>query len=79
MMRNFIVDDAGARRYEDVLIAFRRANITFSKAMAAKLVGGESRLERLVHTGEIRMEKPTCKQNGKWHCVAADVISKIKV
>lgn len=53
--------------------------ITFSKAIASKLVGGEYRLERLVMDGKIDMDKPTAKQNGKWHCKASDVLRYIKL
>ena len=60
-------------------IAFRKMGITFSKAVAAKIVGGEYRLEKLVREGEIRMEKPTAKQNGKWFCNGGDVIQNIKL
>lgn len=60
-------------------MAFRKMGITFSKATAAKLVGGEYRLEKLVTGGKIRMEKPTAKQNGKWFCDGGDVIQNIKL
>lgn len=59
-------------------IAFRKMGITFSKAVAAKIVGGEYRLEKLVREGKIRMDKPTAKQNGKWFCDGGDVISHLK-
>lgn len=68
-------------RYQLDLIrfVFSKRGITFSKATAAKLVGGEYRLEKLVSEGKIRMEKPTAKQNGKWFCNGGDVISHIKL
>lgn len=59
--------------------AFRKMGITFSKAVAAKIVGGEYRLEKLVSEGKIRAEKPTAKQNGKWFCDGGDVIQNIKL
>lgn len=59
-------------------IVFQRHGITFSKTVAAKLVGGEYRLEKLVIEGKIRMDKPTAKQNGKWHCNGGDVLRFIK-
>lgn len=67
-------------RYQLDLIrfVFSKRGITFSKATAAKLVGGEYRLEKLVSEGKIRMEKPTAKQNGKWFCNGGDVISHLK-
>lgn len=61
-----------------VRFVFIKRGITFSKAVAAKLVGGEYRLEKLVSEGKIRMEKPTAKQNGKWYCNGGDVIQNIK-
>lgn len=75
------------KRYLDIIdpeqlgllsIAFRKMGITFSKAMAAKIVGGEYRLEKLVSEGKIRVEKPTAKQNGKWFCDGGDVIIHLK-
>ncbi len=62
---------------EVIGIIFSRRDITFSKAVAAKIVGGEYRLEKLVAEGKIRMDKPTCKQNGKWFCDGADVMRNI--
>lgn len=59
-------------------MAFRKMGITFSKAVAAKIVGGEYRLEKLVSEGKIRMDKPTAKKNGKWFCDGGDVISHLK-
>ena len=62
-----------------IRFTFDKRGITFSKAMAAKIVGGEYRLEKLVSEGEIRMDKPTAKQNGKWFCNGGDVIRHIKL
>lgn len=61
-----------------VRFVFSKRGITFSKAVAAKLVGGEYRLEKLVGEGRIRMVKPTAKQNGKWFCDGADVIKHLR-
>lgn len=60
-------------------MVFVKQKIKFSKAVASKLVGGEYRLEKLVMDGKIRMDKPTPKQNGKWHCNGADVLKYIKL
>lgn len=57
-----------------IAIALDRKDIQFSKAVAAKIVGGEYRLEKLVLNGKIRMEKPTARQNGKWFCNGGDVM-----
>lgn len=64
---------------ELIRFAFDKRQIQFSKAVAAKIVGGEYRLEKLVSMGEIRMYKPTTKQNGKWFCNGGDVIRNIKL
>lgn len=71
------------RKPEDLMelisLVLNRKEIQFSKAVAAKIVGGEYRLEKLVLKGEIRMEKPTCKQNGKWFCNGGDVIRNMRL
>lgn len=69
----------GSQELDAIRFAFNRCGITFSKAMASKLVGGEYRLEKLVCEGKIRMDKPTNSQNGKWFCVASDVLQYIKL
>lgn len=61
-----------------IALKFARKKIMFSKTTAAKIVGGEYRLERLVEQGEIDVDKPTAKQNGKWFCDGSDVIRHIK-
>lgn len=61
-----------------IRLAFDKHQIKFSKREAAKIVGGEYRLEKLVMSGEIRMDKPTCKQNGKWFCNGFDVLRNVK-
>lgn len=61
------------------LLSAAFCKIKFSKATAAKLVGGKYRLEKLVREGKIRMEKPATKQNGKWFCNGGDVISYLKL
>lgn len=69
-----------ARYHLDLLrMVFDKHKIRFSKHEAAKIVGGEYRLERLVMNGEIRMDKPTAKQNGKWFCHGSDVIRNVKL
>ena len=49
--------------------------ITISKNMAAKIVGGTTRLERLVGKGEIRAEKTSEHQHGKWQCNLWDCLN----
>lgn len=68
-----------SNKFERICILLDRLELTFSKAVAAKLVGGEYRLEKLVSNGEIRMDKPTAKQNGKWFCNGGDVLRHIKL
>lgn len=48
---------------------------TFSKDKAAYIVGGRKKLERLIESGDIKAEKPVNKQNAKWYCNAAQVLS----
>ena len=52
---------------------------TFGRDQAADIVGGLSRLMKLVGKGLIRAEKRTNKQNGKWFCNAWDVIKWAKL
>lgn len=48
---------------------------TFGQREAADIVGGRSRLFRLVGSGAIRAEKePANRQNGRWYCNAYDVV-----
>lgn len=54
----------------------RLEKMKFSKNFASKLIGRE-RLERCVGTGEIRRERPSMTQHGKWFCNAADVMRKL--
>lgn len=48
--------------------------ITFSQREAEKIVGGRTRLFKLVGEGKIRADKPADRQNGRWYCNAYDVI-----
>lgn len=65
--------------FETVRMVFLKHNIMFSKSKSASLVGGESRLLKLIGEGKIRADKPTLTQNGKWYCLAADVIRYLKL
>lgn len=64
--------DTPAIHLENILLAM--ANKTFCKTEAAEIVGGRARLIRLVESGEIRADKKSVKQNGRWYCNAADVL-----
>ena len=68
-----------SNKFERICILLDRLELTFSKAVAAKLVGGEYRLEKLIRNGEIRADKPTAKQNGKWFCNGGDVLRHVKL
>lgn len=50
------------------------AERTFGKRTAARIVGGEKRLEELIAAGKIEADKPTFAQSGKWFCNAAQVL-----
>lgn len=47
---------------------------TFGRREAETIVGGYSRLLRLIGAGKIRAEKRSSAQSGKWYCNAADVL-----
>ena len=47
---------------------------TFGRNEAASIVGGLTRLQRLVAEGKIRAEKKNNVQNGKWFCNAWDCL-----
>lgn len=67
-------------RLETIPIALNKAGIMFSKTVAAKLVGGRTRLYRLIEHGKIRFEKKALgTANGKWYCNGGDVIRHIKL
>lgn len=48
--------------------------ITFSQRESERIVGGRTRLFKLVGEGKIRAEKRADRQNGRWYCNAFDVI-----
>lgn len=66
-------------RLNAIPLMFQKHGIVFSKTEASKLLGGRGRLCRLIEQGKVRVEKPTSKQNGKWYCNAADVITYMKI
>lgn len=49
--------------------------ITFSQRESERIVGGRTRLFKLVGEGKIRAEKRADRQNGRWYCNAYDVIT----
>jgi hypothetical protein len=46
----------------------------FGYRMAASIVGGRARLDRLIGEGRVMAEKRSSSQNGKWYCNAAQVL-----
>ena len=61
-------------------LALNRHAVVFSKTTAAKLVGGRTKLGKLIERGKIRVEKKAARtQNGKWYCNGGDVIQNIKL
>ena len=63
---------------EDVLMITLN-KITFSQREAERIVGGRTRLFRLVGEGKIRMDKKSKRQNGRWYCNAYDCIKNAQV
>lgn len=51
----------------------------FGYRMASTIVGGRTRLDRLIIEGKIRAEKQSQAQNGKWRCNAADVLRYVRI
>ena len=53
---------------------------TFGLRYSEKIVGGRSRLERLIIYGKIRAQKCNKNsQNGKWECNASDVLRNARI
>lgn len=46
----------------------------FGYRMAASIVGGRARLDRLIGEGRVQAEKRSSAQNAKWYCNAAQVL-----
>ena len=65
-------DEAMAERLEAIYSATRR--LTFSKNTAMEIVGGKTRLMKLVGSNKIHAEKPNKAQRGRWQCNASDVL-----
>ena len=65
-----------AQKYESIIE--RTKDMTFSWAIAVKLVGGKKRLERLMLENKVRFDKPFGATNTKWQFVACDILSNIK-
>lgn len=59
---------------EEIYTVCRLKKLTLSKTISAQIVGSRYRLEKLVALKQIRMTKPTKSPNGKWFCMAEDVL-----
>lgn len=57
---------------ENIYLALE--NLTFSKDISARIVGGLKKLEALIAEGKIMAEKGCNAQNSKWKCNAAQVV-----
>ena len=52
----------------------------FGLKVASRIVGGQSRLMRLIEEGKVRAEKRNSSaQNGKWMCNAGDVLRYARI
>ena len=51
----------------------------FGLKQASRIVGGQSRLMRLIEEGKVRAEKRNTAQNGKWMCNAGDVLRYARI
>lgn len=62
-------------------VIFRVMNSeTFGLRTASRIVGGQSRLLRLIGEGKVRAEKVnSLAQNGKWMCNAGDVLRYARI
>ena len=53
---------------------------TFGLRQSERIVGGRTRLLRLIEEGKIRAEKTNGRaQNGKWFCNASDVLRYARI
>lgn len=64
-----------ASKFDHLVTIYRVMNQkTFGFRFSAAIVGGRTRLERLIAQGKIRAEKRSNSQNGKLYCNASDVL-----
>jgi hypothetical protein len=68
--------DTQSAMLQNILLAFEGE--TFSKELAAHIVGGVGRLEKLISAERVQAEKPSMKQNGKWFVCAPQVLLHCK-
>lgn len=60
-------------RHDNIMLL--SSDLFCSKAVASHYVGGETTLYKLIESGEIEVDKPSSKQNGKWRCNMAQVLA----
>ena len=71
MMQSY--DIQTTERYQTIMRVMN--GMTFGLRYSERIVGGRSRLMRLIEQGHIRAEKVNGNaQNGKWQCNASDVL-----
>lgn len=76
MTKSFDIRDI--ERYDTIMRVMN--GMTFGLRFSERIVGGRSRLVRLIEQGHIRAEKGNGNvQNGKWLCNASDVLRYAKV
>lgn len=76
MMQNVSSVAIMAQKYESIIE--RTKDMTFSYAIAVKLVGGRKRLERLMQENKVRYDKPFGSVNTRWQFSANDILSNVK-
>lgn len=72
MMEATIEDKKKAEHLTEIYLLM--AKHVFGYRMAASIVGGRARLDRLIGEGRVQAEKRSTSQNGKWYCNAAQVL-----
>lgn len=68
--------DVQAQKYRSLVQRF--TGLTFSWAMAQRIVGGEKRLKRLMAENKVRYDKPFGAPNTRWEFNAEDIVSNVK-
>ncbi|SHI97712.1 hypothetical protein SAMN05444350_11260 [Bacteroides stercorirosoris] len=69
------MDEMDRKQIDHLVNIYRVMNQkTFGFRFSATIVGGRTRLQRLIEKGEIRTEKKSVSQNGKLYCNASDVL-----
>ncbi len=67
-----------AERFETIMRVMN--GMTFGLRQSERIVGGRSRLLKLIEQGHIRADKGNVNaQNGKWLCNASDVLRYAKM